>query len=141
MAFEPLSNHQNVIRPPPSPPKFLSPFLPFFLYLSLPASPCISVSPGGLSVFQVLLDVLHVRELGLCSTDAAEDAQLEAPLSILPLVGAMCPLPAPKNHLLISIPIPTSPSPSPPGLRVPNSSFGSPASIRQFWRRFLYSHK
>lgn len=46
--------------------------------------------PGSLRM-QVLPDVLHVCELGLCGADAAEDAQLEAALSILPLVGGPSP--------------------------------------------------
>lgn len=37
---------------------------------------------------QVFLDVLHVREPGLCSADASENTKLEATLQILPLVGA-----------------------------------------------------
>lgn len=42
----------------------------------------------GISAPQVLPDVLHVCELGLRGADTAEDTQLEATLSILPLVGA-----------------------------------------------------
>lgn len=68
----------------------------------LPTSPssksCSSLPPHlfhlGISALQVLPDVLHVCELGLCGADTAEDAQLEATLSILPLVGAPSRAPA-----------------------------------------------
>lgn len=39
-------------------------------------------------VLQVLPDVLHVCEPGLCPSNAAEDSQLETPLQVLPLVSA-----------------------------------------------------
>lgn len=44
---------------------------------------CLSVC-----VLQVFPDVLHVRELGLRSSDAAEDTELETPFQVLPLVSS-----------------------------------------------------
>lgn len=61
--------------------------------LSFPfCAPCLCFTSGLLEL-QVLPDVLHVCELGLRGADAVEDAQLEATLSLLPLVGAPPPLP------------------------------------------------
>lgn len=38
-------------------------------------------------VLQVFPDVLHVCELGLCPSDAAQNTKLETSFQVLPLVG------------------------------------------------------
>lgn len=59
-----------------------TPILPCYL------KPCTDWCTHVLPLPQVFPDVLHVRELGLCSSDAPQDTKLEATVQILPLVGA-----------------------------------------------------
>lgn len=55
------------------------------------AGPGVSGSGAvSISLPQVLPDVLHVCQLGVCGADAAEDTQLAAPVPVLPLVGLAC---------------------------------------------------
>lgn len=80
-----VCRHDLSLSPPPClfPP---SPVSSSSLGFSISQRPA-SASPESFA-FQVLPHVLHVCELGLCGADAAEDTELEATLSILPLVGA-----------------------------------------------------